>query len=235
MATSREDKRTVGEGARYLSHGCRRWGDRQAGGITRVVRVRRTDRDGMGATTETEERRAAPRIQGTNGLRRRDRVPPENDRLGSRVRPRLRPGGRCAAAKSPRRSIIPLRRNAEVDPGASLSAQHRAVVEAAAEGRGIPGADACANRPASSIAAAAAAAHTAAGHDIVASPSGGAPPTARRRRVHAPWRRLPSPPPPQTQKEEKEEEVRPGPSRLRRRARRLHHCARRRAQPKKKG
>lgn len=163
--------------------------------------------------------------------------PPANDRLGWRVRPRLRPGGRCAAAKSPRRSIIPLRRNAEVDPDASLSAQHRAVVEAVAEGREIPGADACANRPASSIAAKAAAARTAAAHDLVASPSGGPRRRRRaddecthlggdcRRRRRRKKRR----------RKKKRKKVRPGPSRLRRRARRLHHCARRQAQPKKKG
>lgn len=132
--------------------------------------------------------------------------PPANDRLGWRVRPRLRPGGRCAAAKSPRRSIIPLRRNAEVDPDASLSAQHRAVVEAVAEGREIPGADACANRPASSISksSSSSSAHSGSARSRSVAKRRPAPPTARRRRVHAPWRRLPSPP--QTQKEEEEEE-----------------------------
>lgn len=163
--------------------------------------------------------------------------PPANDRLGWRVRPRLRPGSRCAAAKSPRRSIIPLRRNAEVDPDASLSAQHRAVVEAVAEGREIPGADACANRPASSISAkAAAAARTAAAHDLVASPSGG--PRRRRRaddectHLGGDCRRRRRR---KKRRRKKRKKVRPGPSRLRRRARRLHHCARRQAQPKKKG
>lgn len=176
----------------------------------------------MGATTKTGERRRRAEDPGSE----RVAGPPEDDRLGPRVGPRLRPGGRCAAAKSPRRSIIPLRRNAEVDPGASLSAQHRTVVEVAVEGRGIPGGgDACANRPARPIPAAA---HTAARYRSVAKRRraddecthlGG---DCRRRRR-------------KKRRRNKRKKVRPGPSRLRRRARRLHHCTCRRAQPKKKG
>lgn len=178
----------------------------------------------MGATTKTGERRR--RAEDPGSERVAPPAPLEDDRLGPRVGPRLRPGGRCAAAKSPRRSIIPLRRNAEVDPGASLSAQHRTVVEVAVEGRGIPGGgDACANRPARPIPAAA---HTAARYRSVAKRRraddecthlGG---DCRRRRR-------------KKRRRNKRKKVRPGPSRLRRRARRLHHCTCRRAQPKKKG
>lgn len=60
--------------------------------------------------------RAAARAR-KNGLERRARRRPSRS-ASSRDYARA---GRCGAAKSPRRSIIPLRRNAEVGPGASLS------------------------------------------------------------------------------------------------------------------